>query len=98
DKHPNAGNVETPQVGPSPTDDPKDKSGKFKNVIDKKRGQNTPNSQHQCQCRSLAASTADKSGTGAVACSLACKRQRGSLHENAPGATCAVHLHFGVRR
>jgi len=43
DKHPNAGNVETPQVGPSPTDDPKDKSGKFKNVIDKKRGQTPPN-------------------------------------------------------
>jgi hypothetical protein len=44
-KHPHPGNVtdaDKPQVGPTPTDDPRGKASQLENEIDKKRAQTPP--------------------------------------------------------
>ena len=42
DKHPNAGTIDEPLVGPTPTDDPRNEADKLENEIDKKRAQTPP--------------------------------------------------------
>ena len=42
DKHPNAGTVDEPLVGPTPTDHTRNEADKLENEIDKKRAQTPP--------------------------------------------------------
>lgn len=42
EKHPNAGTVDEPIVGPTPTDDPGNEADKLEDQIDKKRAQTPP--------------------------------------------------------